>query len=849
MGAGFVRRYTSQQPLDVLLAIEGVVIIDTEPPSQLSGLGTGAVCEVGEMEDGPFNTPTEVFSGLDYLQTFGGFGFTYGGVPSCNPCARARYADATLTPEYWNGNAFIALAKKKFARLFLVRVDTSVGAVRLQRLPQVTGNANPLWSLTNSYSVEVQLDTAAFVGATFTGAVAALTSAAGTYPTTFTGGQSMNVTIDENTDQQIGPVDIVFESGDQSHGQVIARINATLGYTAATDAGGGETTISGRVKGKRGSVIVNSVSGAIVTTATGFSAAEADGTGNVNQLTEVTFLEVKSVIEAAVTGTRVELDDAGNIRIAATSASRMVVQDTGGVFGFVDAGADFEVSRASDGFADLVSEAGSYPTSFGGGESLTLGFDVNPDVDIVFTSGDQTRDQVIARINSTLGATYATAVSTDRIKLAGLVNGGQVRVVSATSGVLTTLGLSAGVTESQGVSDTPIPAGFRVRDSAAHEWVTMQTLTVPVTNPGPFTIKVRPGTDDGTAPSASGAAVTVMVNSIPGLALSCTNPSSLSAALTESQIDAAYQAAMDTTLSMSAVTKDTDIILSARQSNALRIAGRLNALTASFSLRGRRFIARPPLGTTTRAQAKSNSQPGVGVLREERVWYAFPGVQVNIPQIATRGSAGGAGFTDSGNIDVGFDAPIASTASQLAPEENPGQLTAFMDYVLGIEAGNPDVQNLQLEDYESFRANGIMAPRVDSGTCVIQSGVSSVDPAQHPSLVPCTRSRFADYVSDTLAQGVLPYSKKRMSRSNRISVFGVCDGFLNTLLSPLQPDQSRIDSYALDAKSGNSAAAMEVGVFRLLVRVKMDPDMLDIVLDMQVGPTVSTTGVNITQTQ
>ena len=138
-GAGFVRRYLSDPGLEELLAIEGVVIIDGEPAAQIIGVGSGVGHVVGEFEDGDFNTPLEVMSGTDLLQQYGGFGFTYAGTVSNNPCARTRYADGALVPEYWNGNGFIALANKRFRRIIVTRVDTSVGAVQFLRLASLLG--------------------------------------------------------------------------------------------------------------------------------------------------------------------------------------------------------------------------------------------------------------------------------------------------------------------------------------------------------------------------------------------------------------------------------------------------------------------------------------------------------------------------------------------------------------------------------------------------------------------------------------------------------------------------------------------------------------------------------------
>ena len=70
----FVRRFTSIPGQDVLLQIEAINIIDLEPRGAISGVGTGTACLVGEFEDGPFNTPTEVTSTTDLANIFGGFG-------------------------------------------------------------------------------------------------------------------------------------------------------------------------------------------------------------------------------------------------------------------------------------------------------------------------------------------------------------------------------------------------------------------------------------------------------------------------------------------------------------------------------------------------------------------------------------------------------------------------------------------------------------------------------------------------------------------------------------------------------------------------------------------------------
>jgi hypothetical protein len=234
--------------------------------------------------------------------------------------------------------------------------------------------------------------------------------------------------------------------------------------------------------------------------------------------------------------------------------------------------------------------------------------------------------------------------------------------------------------------------------------------------------------------------------------------------------------------------------------------------------------------------AESNAaQPGVGGYRNERDYYCYPGGSLFVPQIATVGLAGGAGFTSDGFIDVHMDSWGASVASQLPPEQDIGQETDFMAAVSGIERNNPDVQSLDMNDYIAFKRLGILALRMDGGTAIFQSDVTtSLDPAQ----VDGFRRRFADFCEDSLADALSPFAKKPMNANNRKDALGVTVGFLNGLLSPNDPNASRIDGFSVDAKTPNTPDSMAAGVFRMLAKVRMTPNIKDIVLDIQVGTTV-----------
>lgn len=838
MSAGFTRRFTFDPGLAEILKIEGTVIIDREAPGNATGDTTGASCVVAEFEDGPYNTPIEIFGGSDQLSTFGGFGFTQDGLQSSNPCARARRADSAISPEYWNGNGFLAIARKTYPRLFLVRADTSVGAVNFTRTPFLLGNANFAWTLTAGATAVFKTAFGTTSTATFSAAAALLTTAAGSYPTGFTGGESFNITIDAGTPLQIGPLDVVMTAVEQTQVQVLARINAVLGYTCAVTSSATVFTMVGRILGNTGSVVINSVSGGTITSKLGLTAAQtATGTGNVANISQVSFAEVRNIIQAAMASSVVDRDSNGNLRVSHTTATELLYSTTSTAdgLGIVEATA----AQVPTGFAYLYSTAGTYPTTLAGTETLTLGFDGDQNVTVAFTTaGSTAQAAIITTINAAFtGFTAVAAASATILRFQGHTNGGQVRIVAGTASLLTALGLTLQTQIATTQQDTVIPAGTRVRTAAGLEWLTTQSTAAPFASVGPYSCRVRPSLDDGTAGSTALSTITTIADPVPLASFSVTNPLAINAALAESAIDAAYSAALATTLNPSAVTKDASFIVSARQSNACRSLTRQNAIDASVSLKGRVAVIRPPLGTS-RAVAKSNStQPGVGATRDGRVYYAYPAQSIFIQQIATRGTSGGAGFTSTGFVDLGADTAFASVAGLLPPEQNAGQETQFMTYVDSLEKGNPDVQNLQEPDYVSFKASGIVATRVADGTPIFQSDVTSYgDPTS--SLADGPRRRFADFAEDSLATISNRYSKKPMTAKRRSDVFGEFTAFCELLLSRGNEDSQRIDGYKLDAKSGNPQAALDAGVFRIRTKIKMTPDMLDIVIDATIGRTV-----------
>jgi len=303
---GFQRYFTVDPGDDVLLAIEGVNIIDQTPPAPLKAAGTGVVCLVAEYEDGPFNLPTEVVSGQDFQSNFGQFGYVYNGVPAQNPCARTRFADATLTPEYWNGNGAVAVSGKNFFRLIVVRVNTSVGTVNFTRCASLTGVGMFTYALQSGQHLDTNEGSGTTVS-TFTGVVASVLSVSATYA--LTAGETVTLAYDG-----LPPFVVTFLAGDTTQGNVIARINQYAGFAFAA-VSGGQYTLKGRIAGLNGSVDVIAASSGGVLTALGLTVALTPGTGNVGDISHVKFSELQTIVQAADVDVKVEMTPSGQPRI------------------------------------------------------------------------------------------------------------------------------------------------------------------------------------------------------------------------------------------------------------------------------------------------------------------------------------------------------------------------------------------------------------------------------------------------------------------------------------------------------------------------------------------------------
>lgn len=853
--AAYIRRFLTDPGNAVLLNIESVNIIDIDPPQSIAGIGTGAVMIQGEFEDGPFNLPLEVSSGTDLTSLFGGLGFNYGGVQGNYPCAVLRKADGALAGETWNGNGFIQLSGKRFARLFVCRADTSVGSVQFTPMAYITGAAAFRYVLAPGQVLSLDLGSsvsgAGPVNATFNATAATVTSGAQTFPTGFVGGETLTLGFDVQPN-----FTVFFQAADQTQAQVIARINQFAGYAMTASVSSTTMSLTGIQLGTQAQVRVVGASAGAVTTALGLVVATTFGTGNVANIQAVTSQEVAAVVQAAVTNTVVQVDNNGALRISnslGTPSSWITVgpATTATALGFVPG----QIGTVMN-VGTVLGVGGVFPIVTAG--TVTFAYDNFQPFNVTLTAADALAT-VITNINAAAGATIAYIDGT-QFRLLGKAPGGTVRVIGASSGAaLAQLGLAVGTAGGIPVSQGSIPAGTVVQDAtAAKVFVTMQSIQfttsgVLIGGPdtsngavlqpalGPYNVKIRHAVDDGTGVAANAGTLVVLPSPVQLLSVKVVNAQATTPALTETQIDAAYVNAFNGSLDVNTVSKETNIIFSARQSNVCRRQARQNALDASANgLFGRIATIRPPLGTTKFTATSVNAEPGVGAYRDQRVIYCFPAARVFIPIIGQRGVSGGTGFTPDGNVDVGADGWLACIMSQLPPEENPGQDTTFASAIVSVES-SPNAQGFQQGDYQLFKSKGIAALRLDAGVASFQSGVTSVDPLVNSGLVRISRRRMADFIQDSLANLLKGYSKKLSTAIRRKALVAEVTSFMDQLLNKGNPNGHRIQGYEVDPNTGNTDATIALGLFRIILKVRTLPSLDSIVIQMTAGENVDVT--------
>jgi hypothetical protein len=492
----------------------------------------------------------------------------------------------------------------------------------------------------------------------------------------------------------------------------------------------------------------------------------------------------------------------------------------------------FPLASASGGQLKLLSATGgtaSKITIVGGSTGLVtkLGHAAGT------TSGSGNVANIALVTAAEVKTVVEAAVATATVRLP---DSGKVRICSKTgstgtlllAGTATAFGFAAtAAAANAGKVATSIPAGTIVSvtgSEAATRVVTMQTLSIPALTTAAVSVKVRPAVDDGSY-AGTGANTIDKIETNPS-ALSewkVTQPVLLTAALTDSQKDAAYLAAIAVSKALTGPSRKANYIVSARQSPAGRAGLLQNAKDASgVGHAGRKAYLSAPIGTSI-ATYEQATDPGTGAFRNERAGL-FPGWTKTITEIAFVGAVGGAGYSDDGTVQVHGDLVAASLASLLNPEENIAQATdliptTYTNVETALQAWGPD-------EYKRAKAAGVCAPYMDPDEgAQFMSGVTTVDPTTAPSQVPLSRVRLADYLTDSVAGFEGPFVKKLRTQTRRDQLLGKLVEFLDGLVA-----QERIAGN--EASEGTPTASR---THRLIWRVEPLQSMDVIVNETTIG--------------
>ncbi len=846
----FRRVFTQEPGANILGNIESINTIDLSPPATPLGAGVGVTCIVGEFEDGAVESPRQVFGGADLEANFGGFGFEKNGTLFQLPVAvQSAGSDAKNT---WNGNGFINLRNKRFAGLVVCRVDNSPGDVTASRLACATGGIAP-FDMEPSQTLGVSLDGAATLTGTFLATASSILGVSGTFPTLFTGGETLELSIDGGT-----TVVVTFTAADQTLQQVIDRINSSTASSnpfIAFDTGS-ELDLRSRNRGYASSIeVVGGNSRATLGLPT--AAVPQVDTFTVDVAPTGVSDTYTARVAVIINGVSTNFDATfvsvtGSETVTVVRDALLVAFLTLAVPGitFIASGIDdlVVVGDANVPFTSTV-EAEPNPSD------MTIALTTPITLTLVLGTGNVANIDLVsqAEVDSIMEAAVAgSAVSTTlagnlRICNTATPLTGTILIDIASTGAAA-LGFTTGVTtaaNNSALGDTTIPAGTQIQDTTTSAiWITLETTTVSATQATTLALKVRPAVDDDTSPTTAIGDLTLLLDTLPEV-YAFTNATVLNR-LTAPQMDVKYLDAIQSTIDVTGVGFDINIIYSARTSERIMEKLRSNALDATASGHRARKAVVSPLIDTSRVDAKAATGTGVGnVGREQRVFYLYPGLTTFIPEIASLGTLGGPGFTDDGVINVRSDGFYASVGSVLPPEENRGQQLSDTNYgplnAISLEDRfNKAIQGgigLTIDDYISFKASGIVAPISDrTSGLVFQSDVTSVAPTTQPSLVDAKRRFFGDFIIDSLGDIATGYLKKLNTPSRRRAFINSINSFLEILKAPNQPDTSRLEDYSV--KDDTTTEQRAAGFTIIEVQVRIFASMDFIVFRTTVGTTV-----------
>lgn len=294
------------------------IVVQEEAPSlrTIQNVATGVLACMGVTAKGPVGVSTLLTSFEEFVKIFGSDilsgiatsavrGFFAGGGQRLYFTRVVHYSDITNAASKTSGIGTL--------NLLTAAAAASAG--------QVTGSIVGPYALAPADTLIVSRDALGSATATFSATRASVT--AGNAPTyALVNNQVLTIKINGGAVQTITFTTGAFVSiGAATAAEVNAVINAALlgGYA---DVNGGNPRINSDLRGTNSHV---EVTGGSANAALGFSVSVANGTGNVGDISAVSVAEVKTIVEAAVTGVTVT-NVGGAVRISSntTGASSLV---------------------------------------------------------------------------------------------------------------------------------------------------------------------------------------------------------------------------------------------------------------------------------------------------------------------------------------------------------------------------------------------------------------------------------------------------------------------------------------------------------------------------------------------
>ena len=244
----------------------------------------------------------------------------------------------------------------------------------------------------------------------------------------------------------------------------------------------------------------------------------------------------------------------------------------------------------------------------------------------------------------------------------------------------------------------------------------------------------------------------------------------------------------------------------------------MNTLAAASS--DRVFLIGPDSETVSAATAQAEAQ----TFNNDRLVYCFNHAYTQDPTTATLVLNSPTGW---------MAAVLANTPEYVHPGDADNKR-----YLAGITKLYNEAY--ARGDYVAFYnvdgAGGIAALQRNSGF-VFRDAPTTSGTSGRKEL---TRRRMVDYIQLSLADALDPFTKKQITPDFESAVGGICRDFLGNLKS----QQRDVKDFLVDQKTKNTQAQIDAGEYHILLKVKLYSFDLALVLDTQIGTTVTVTDLS-----